>query len=382
MKKQTKRLLILGIVLVVCVAAYVATALITKAAEKKKDAAATAATIQVSDIGDPVKLSFNNGTETLSFEKEDNVWYYAANKDLDIENDKVKKIADAVPDLTADYKLEMAEGASAYGLDKPTYTFSATDADGKTLEINFGSYCGSGDRYAQIVGDDSLYVISNEFASNLSKTLEKDLFVSETIPSVSDDELKAITVTTAKGSLRLERVANESSSDTTATTAADTDTSTDTADTTTYTWYVVKDGAYVSLDDYTTDAIKNSSNQTAAGLYIGTLVSMVENYSFDSCVKCVPDQSQLSEYGLATPQITMTVEYTDTTDGSDQQYTIHFGNIYEVESTDTSDTSDTTGTDTTTEYDIYAALDPSYAVYNMSATTAAGAIAVATYCVE
>lgn len=387
MKKQTKRLLILAIVLVACVAAYVAVALITKAAEKKKEAEETAATVYVGDIGDPVELTFNNGTETLSFEKEDDVWYYAADKDLEIENDKVEKIASAIPDLTADYKLDMAEDASAYGLDKPTYTLSATDAEGKTVQINFGDYCGSGDRYAQIVGDDSLYVIPNDLSSDLSKTLEDDFFVSESLPSVTDDQLKAITVTTAKGSLRLERVADKATSDTTATTAADTSDSSntsDTSDTTTYTWYVVKDGQYIRTDAYTTDAIKNSNNQTEASLYIATLINMVEDYDFDSCIKCLPDQSQLADYGLATPQITVTVEFTDDTDTSgnstDEQYTIYFGDIYTVETKDTSDTSDSS--DTTTEYDIYAALDPSYAVYNMSAETAAGAISVATYCVE
>ena len=182
MKKQTKRLLILAIVLVACVAVYVAVALITKAAEKKKEAEETAATVYVGDIGDPVELTFNNGTETLSFEKEDDVWYYAANKDLEIENDKVRRSrlpsgSDGGP------QLEMAENASAYGLTSPPPRFPyrcrrEDDAD------QFGDYCGSGDCYAQISATTVCTSFPTTFVQ-LNKTLEKISFVPESIPSVT-----------------------------------------------------------------------------------------------------------------------------------------------------------------------------------------------------
>ena len=86
MKKQKKQLIALCILLLICIVAWVSLTKWNKSQEQKKQEEEEASKVVVTDISteDVKAFSYQYNNETLSFVKEDDTWYYEADKSLSL----------------------------------------------------------------------------------------------------------------------------------------------------------------------------------------------------------------------------------------------------------------------------------------------------------
>ena len=132
--KQHKTMITLLAVLVVCIGLYfVMGAVSKKQAEKEMEE-----DIMVTNLVSLVSLEYTDGTNTLSFVKEDGTWYVAEDKDFALDSSQVEAMESSLAAIMAVRKLDGADGLEAYGLDEPTYTVSMKDENGKETTLYIG----------------------------------------------------------------------------------------------------------------------------------------------------------------------------------------------------------------------------------------------------
>ena len=94
MKKQKKQLIALCILLLICIVAWVGLTKWNKSQEQKKQEEEEASKVMVTDIAteDVKAFSYQYNNETLSFVKEDDTWYYEADKSIALDQDAVETL--------------------------------------------------------------------------------------------------------------------------------------------------------------------------------------------------------------------------------------------------------------------------------------------------
>ncbi len=82
----------------------------------------------VTDIAteDVKAFSYQYNNETLSFGKEDDTWYYEADKSIALDQDAVETLVTTAAQLTADREIKDYEDLSEYGLEAPSNTITLT----------------------------------------------------------------------------------------------------------------------------------------------------------------------------------------------------------------------------------------------------------------
>lgn len=167
MKKRARTLVILLCVLATCVGAYIVISF-TNANEAKKAAeAANAALLYASGRDAPVKISCVSSGEPLSFVLEDNKWYAANNHDFPLKQEPLTTLAASLNSLTAVRILDKPLPLSAYGLDQPAYTLTASGKDGNVFKMLIGSQTGEY-FYAMTEGGNKIYTIPAAFVGDLN----------------------------------------------------------------------------------------------------------------------------------------------------------------------------------------------------------------------
>lgn len=183
MNKNSRLLLILLGVLILCCALYGLMRFINdrNAAQAESEQDAQNEAMSLSDLGDAVSITYQSSDgSTLSFTKADDTWSYGADPDFPLKQSDVGLLASTLKTLSATRKLEGGEDLSSYGLDNPSNTVTATNADGGELTILLGSQASNGDYYAMRQGDETVYTISSSLAQVLKDL--NDLYQVPTIP--------------------------------------------------------------------------------------------------------------------------------------------------------------------------------------------------------
>lgn len=134
MKKQKKQLIVLCILLLICIVAWVGLTKWNKSQEQKKQEEEEASKVMVTDVNteDVNAFSYQYNNETLSFVKEDDTWYYEADKSIALDQDAVETLVITAAQLTADQEIRDYEDLSEYGLETPSNTITLTTGDGTT----------------------------------------------------------------------------------------------------------------------------------------------------------------------------------------------------------------------------------------------------------
>lgn len=134
MKKQKKQLIALCILLLICIVAWVSLTKWNKSQEQKKQEEEEASKVMVTDISteDVKAFSYQYNNETLSFVKEDDTWYYEADKSIALDQDAVETLVTTAAQFTADQEIRDYEDLSEYGLETPSNTITLTTGDGTT----------------------------------------------------------------------------------------------------------------------------------------------------------------------------------------------------------------------------------------------------------
>lgn len=115
MKKQTKQLLALAGVLVLCVGVY-AGLRVWNAGAEEREAAAADYVVQLTDV---TALSFDNGGGTLAFTKTDDNWTLDTDADFPVDGTYLDALANGLESVEAERILEDPDELADYGLEDP-----------------------------------------------------------------------------------------------------------------------------------------------------------------------------------------------------------------------------------------------------------------------
>lgn len=285
MKKNSRTLLILGAVLVLCIGAYIGVS-VYNANEAQKAAGASAAAPIYGERGEPVGISYESGDKALSFSLENGTWYVADNKDFPLNQTSLTNIVSALTGLVPVRTIDIASPLSTYGLAQPKYTLSASDEAGNVFKLLIGDQ-NSGNYYVMTEGGDKIYTISSTLAGAL-KTDLMSMIVLDTLPALSEATIDVISLAAGPSSLTLDKHKNKDE---------------------TYTWFIVNGTTYTAADEF----VPREPLALSPEKYAANAVSGLSKAQFSSCVVFRPTTEEIKAFGLDAPLLTVTVDYTTTT---------------------------------------------------------------------
>lgn len=180
MKKQKKQLIALCILLLICIVAWVGLTKWNKSQEQKKQEEEEASKVTVTDVAteDVNAFSYQYNNETLSFVKEDDTWYYEADKSISLDQDTMETLAATAAQLTAEQKIKDYEDLSEYGLDTPLNTITLTTGDGTTTLLIGNKNDMLSQYYVKTDQSDSIYLAGSAVYTTYQKGIA-DLTVTE-----------------------------------------------------------------------------------------------------------------------------------------------------------------------------------------------------------
>lgn len=192
MMKQKKTIFALVIVLVILVGAYAGLMVWNDQKAKQEEEQEEAAVIHITEDEDVSAFTYTDGSQTMSFVKEEDSWYYKEDKEIPMSQSVVENIADTIANLTAVRQLESPDDPEDYGLTEPDYQITCQTDDGEKVLL-IGSMTGE-NYYASMDGSEEIYTIDSTLVSALSFDLS-ELVQTDTVPTISSGNLKKVEVT-------------------------------------------------------------------------------------------------------------------------------------------------------------------------------------------
>ena len=134
MSRSKKLYILLGVLVVACVA----TLAVTQIAERKE---------QIKNSGEPIlelssdsvqALSWEHKGETLAFHR-DETWLYDEDEKFPVSEDKINELLEQFQPLSAAFVIEGVEDYGQYGLDNPVCTIHLTTEE-QSYEIKLGDF--------------------------------------------------------------------------------------------------------------------------------------------------------------------------------------------------------------------------------------------------
>lgn len=174
MDGQKKQFIGICILVIVCVAAYFGLKTYNeKAAEQEQKEEESKKIEAVSIDKDAVKsFSYQIDGNTITFEKEEDTWYYQPDHSINIDQDAISTMLDTVTAVTAEEKLENVEDTSEYGFDSPTNVLTFTMEDGtRTITIGMQNEITS-EYYIMDNNSSAIYVVETNLNTTFSKSVE------------------------------------------------------------------------------------------------------------------------------------------------------------------------------------------------------------------
>jgi len=155
--------MIIGVAVLICL---IAVYFISGIMKKQQEEAAGEPAIMVTNIYDVVELTYTDGSTTLSFVKENDVWYDATDKEFALDGDQIETMVNSLRQIEATRLLEGADEPAVYGLDEPAYTITLKDGDAVETMIYIGNTTDSG-YYVTINDKTTIYTISSSVVSSM-----------------------------------------------------------------------------------------------------------------------------------------------------------------------------------------------------------------------
>lgn len=215
----------------------------------------------------------------LSFHKEDDTWRYDADAAFPVSQEEMEQILSRFEDFGAAFCIEDVTDYSQYGLDKPACTLTITTGE-ETREVKLGDFSKmDAQRYVD-VGDGNVYLVKNDPKDFLKENLS-DMICNDDTPGF--ETVVDIRFTGAENYI-IQRM-------------EDTNYSYSPEDV----YFTQENGKYLPLD------------KSAVVKYLNTITSLpLGNY-----VTYNATAQELETYGLAEPELSVTVNYTYTEEDSE-----------------------------------------------------------------
>lgn len=130
-------------------------------------------------------FSYQYNNETLSFVKEDDTWYYEADKSIALDQDAVGTLVTTVAQLTADQEIKDYEDLSEYGLETPSNTITLTTVDGTTTLLIGNKNDMLSQYYVKTDQSDSIYLAGSAVYTTYQKGIA-DLTAAESTTEIAE----------------------------------------------------------------------------------------------------------------------------------------------------------------------------------------------------
>lgn len=266
MRKKAKLYALLGVLLVICGAAFA----VSRYQEKKENIKNSGEVILEIPTDSVTALSWTNESGTFSFTKEES-WTYDDDAAFPVSGEKVNDLLSQFEAFAAAFTIEDVDDYAQYGLDEPVCTIDVTAGE-ESCTIKLGDFSKMDQQRYVSIGDGKVYLVTHDPLDEFAAVL-RDMILDDTIPDFDTaDEI------TFSGSENYTVVRDE-------------------------------DGKSVCEDDiFFTDGKPLDTDN------VDSFLSAIQSLSLTNYVSYHVTDEELSEFGLNDPELTVRLVYSKTDD--------------------------------------------------------------------
>ena len=284
--KRAKRLyVLLGVLVVVCIAAFA----VVKHEERQEEIRNSGEIVLEIDPETVDALSWEYESESLAFHK-DETWQYDEDAAFPVSEEKIQELLESFQALEAAFIIKEVTDYSQYGLDNPVCTIHLSAGE-EDYEIKLGNYSTMDSQRYLSTGDGNVYLVEDDPMEDYEITI-RDMIANDETPSFSQ-----VTGIQFEGADSYQVVYQEYSEESPYT--------------------------YCSEDVYFRQ--EGEDLKPLDTNLVESYLSGIENLTLDNYMTYQAGTEDLSQYGLDAPELTVTVTYTPEEDeeGESQTFTLH-----------------------------------------------------------
>ena len=261
MRKATKLYALLGVLLVVCIAAFA----VSRYEEKKEQIKNSGEVILEIPTDSVTALSWTNESGKFSFTK-DETWVYDDDNAFPVDEEKINDLLEQFTSFAAAFSIDDVEDYAQYGLDEPICTIHITAGE-ESYTVELGDFSKMDEQRYVSIGDGKVYLVSEDPLDEFGAVL-RDMILDDTIPKFDTAE-------------QIEFSGNEN-----------------------YTIIRNEDGESICADDiYFTDGQPLDTDN------VDTFLSAIQSLSLTNYVSYNVTDGELATFGLDDPELTIKMEY-------------------------------------------------------------------------
>lgn len=176
MKKKRIQLIVLIIICLLCIGAYF---LVKHLDLSETEETAPEAAVVTDFSSEEVQSLSVTGDHTLNFVKEEDTWYNADDREMNLDQTKISALINNINHITTDTVVEAPEDLAEYGLDNPVRTITAGLENGSSVILYVGNANDiTGDYYIRMEGNGQVYAVSSYIVTAFDR--EPADFIEET----------------------------------------------------------------------------------------------------------------------------------------------------------------------------------------------------------
>mgnify|MGYP002578472212 FL=1 len=188
MRKATKLYALLGVLLVVCIAAFA----VSRYEEKKEQIKNSGEVILEIPTDSVTALSWTNESGTFSFTK-DETWVYDDDNAFPVDEEKINDLLEQFTSFAAAFAIDDVEDYAQYGLDEPICTIHITAGE-ESYTVELGDFSKMDEQRYVSIGDGKVYLVSHDPLDEFDSVL-RDMILDDTIPEFDTAKQIAFTGT-------------------------------------------------------------------------------------------------------------------------------------------------------------------------------------------
>ena len=261
MRKATKLYALLGVLLVVCAAAFA----VSRYEGKKEQIKNSGDVILEIPTDSVTALSWTNDSGTFSFTK-DETWVYDEDSAFPVDKEKIDALLEQFTSFAAAFAIDDVEDYAQYGLDEPVCTIHLTAGE-ESYTVELGDFSKMDEQRYISIGDGKAYLVSHDPLDEFDAVL-RDMILDDAIPEFDTAE-------------QIEFSGSEN-----------------------YTIIRDEDGKSICADDiYFTDGQPLDTDN------VDTVLSAIQSLSLTNYVSYNVTDEELTTFGLDDPELTIKMEY-------------------------------------------------------------------------
>ncbi len=266
MNRSRRLYVLIGVLLASCVL----TLGVSKYEEHREKIKSSDKIIMELDSKDVTSLSWEYGSETFAFHK-DETWLYDEDENFPVDEKKVNQLLEKFKSFGVSFVIEEAEDLSQYGLDEPLCMINI-EAGKENYNISLGNYSEIDEERYVSIGDGNVYLVKDDPLDSFDIKLS-DMILHDKIP-----EFDTVTEIEFAGSENYKAVYKEDNK----VTYNDEDV-----------YFVKKDGKELALDPESVDSY----------------LDVIRGLNLKDYVSYHVTDDELKSYGLDEPELDVTLQY-------------------------------------------------------------------------